>query len=67
MNGRTDCGLSLVHMESEDAHDEEGDTTDDHVRDIPHIAAASQRWPTFDIDPNGCGVRVLQSQATICG
>lgn len=40
-------------MEKEEAHDEEGDTTDDHVCYIPHIAIASERWPTYDIDPNG--------------
>lgn len=65
--GRTDCSLSLVYMENEDAHDEEGDTTDDHVCYVSHIAVASQRWPTYDIDSNWCRARALQGYAAGLG
>jgi len=40
-------------MEGEDAHDENGDTADDHVCYITRIVVtAGQIWPTYDIDSN---------------
>ena len=54
-------------MENEDAHNEEGDTTDDHVCYVPHIAIAGQRWPTFDIDPNRRRARIWQGHTAGLG
>ena len=47
-------------MEGEDAHDENGDTTDDHVCYITRIVVPGQRWPTFDIDSNGRDAWICQ-------
>jgi len=54
-------------MEKEDAHDEEGDATDNHVCYVPHIAVASQRWPTYDIDSNRRRIRGGQAHTTGLG
>jgi hypothetical protein len=64
---RTDCGLSLVYMENEDTDDEEGDTTDDHVRYIARVAVAGQRWPTCDLDSNWRDARVGQGDTSSLG
>jgi len=58
---RTDCCLAFVYMEEEDAHDEYGDATGNHVCYIPRITAAGQWWPTFDIDSNRRNARVCQA------
>lgn len=54
-------------MEEEDAHDEDGDTTDDHVCYITRIIAAGQRWPTFDFDSNRRDTWICQAHTAGLG
>jgi hypothetical protein len=54
-------------MEDEEAHDEDGDTTDDHVCYIARTVVASQRWPTFDMNSNWRGTWICQAHTTGLG
>ena len=54
-------------MEDEDAHNDNRDTTDNHVCYITRIAVACQRWPTFDIDSNWCGAWICQAHTAGLG